>query len=124
MSRFQDSKEHQPIFWWLKFGLRRPCEAMALHKVDLDGEVFVVHRSFSSRQLTDGTKTGEIHYVPLVEELRPYVEVEKEKQRSQSIMSPFFFVNPGGKTVGMPYTHKVLSDLWKAVLKKTGESIR
>ena len=27
---------HQPIFWWLKYHLRRPSEAMALHRCDYD----------------------------------------------------------------------------------------
>jgi integrase len=116
--------EHQPIFWWLKHTLRRPCEAMALHKVDFDGQTFFVHRSFSNRELTGRTKTGEIHYVPLLECVAPYVEIEKEKQRSLSFVSPYFFVNPKGKTAGKPYTHHALSDIWKAALQKTGESIR
>jgi integrase len=116
--------EHQPIFWWLKHNLRRPCEAMALHKVDFDGQVFIVHRSFSNRELTGRTKTGEIHYVPLVEELTPYVDAEKEKQKALSMVSPYFFVNPAGKTPGKPYTHHVLSDLWETAARKNGESIK
>ncbi len=27
-------EEHQPIFWWLKYLLSRPSEAMALHRID------------------------------------------------------------------------------------------
>lgn len=92
--------EHQPIFWFLKFHLRRPAEAMALHKSDFDGEVFIIHRSFSAKQLTDRTKTGEVHYVPIVEDFRPYLEIENEKQRSVSLVSPYVFVNPAGRMIG------------------------
>ncbi len=101
-----------------------PCEAMALHNVDFDGQIFIVHRSFSSRQLTDTTKTGEIHYLPLIEEFIPDIDIEREKQSPLSFVSPYFFVNPDGKTPGKPYTHKVLSDLSKAAATKVGESIK
>jgi integrase len=114
----------QPIFWWLKLNVRRPAEAMALYKTDFNGEVFIVHRSFSSRELINKTKTGEVHHVPLVDEFAQYIDIEREKQLSLSIVSPYFFVNPRGKTPGKPYTHKALSDLWHAALEKTGESIR
>ncbi len=117
-------KEHQPIFWFMKFTVRRPAEVMSLHKADFNGEVFLVHRSFSSRKLIAKTKTGEVHHVPLTDDFAPYLDVEREKQVSLSIVSPFVFVNPGGKTPGKPYTHKVLSDLWHAACGKTGESIR
>jgi site-specific recombinase XerD len=60
----------------------------------------------------------------MMDDFVPYLGIEKEKQRSTSIVSPYFFVNPGGKLAGMPYTHKVLSDLWKAACAKVGESIR
>jgi integrase len=115
--------DDQPIFWWLKFHLRRPCEAMALHKQDFDGELFIVHRSFSDKQLIDRTKTGEVHYVPMVDEFVPYLEVEKAKQQSCSLVSPYFFIHPTGKKLGQHYTQKVLSDLWNRACKKAGESI-
>lgn len=115
--------EHQPIFWWMKFHLRRPCEAMSLQKTDFDGAIFTIHRSFSAKQLTKRTKTGEIHYIPMVDEFIPYMEIEKEKQKSCSIVSPFLFVNPTGKKMGLHYTHKVFSDLWHRACEKVGESI-
>ena len=116
-------REDQPIFWWLKFHLRRPCEAASLHKVDLDGTVFIVHRSFSDRQLINRTKTGEIHYVPMVDEFIPYVETEKAKQERLSTVSPYFFVNAKGERPGKPYTGKALSNLWREACKKAGETI-
>ena len=39
----------QPIFWWLKYTLRRPAEAMALLKEDFKDGMFTVHRSFSAK---------------------------------------------------------------------------
>jgi len=115
--------EHQPIFWWMKYHLRRPCEAMSLQKEDFDGEKFIIHRSFSAKRLTERTKTGEIHYIPMVDEFIPYVEIEKEKQISHSIVSPFFFINPIGKKQGQHYTQTVLSYLWHRARKQVGESI-
>jgi integrase len=115
--------EHQPIFWWLKFHLRRPCEAASLHKIDFDGSVFVVQRSFSDRQLIERTKTGEIHYVPMVDEFIPYCEAEKAKHASLGVVSPYFFINPKGERPGKPYTGKALSRLWKAACVRVGEDI-
>lgn len=115
--------EHQPIFWWMKFHLRRPCEAMSLHKVDFDGTIFTIHRSFSAKKLMKRTKTGEIHYIPMVDEFIHYLEIERAKQQSLSFVSPFFFINPIGKKQGKHYTHKVLSDLWHRARRKVGESI-
>ncbi|MGZ6276753.1 MAG: hypothetical protein ACXWMI_11695, partial [Syntrophales bacterium] len=47
------------IFWWLKYHLRRPSEAMALHKIDYDKEqdAFLIRRTFSAKQLIEQTKT-------------------------------------------------------------------
>jgi hypothetical protein len=116
--------EDQPISWWLKYTLRRPCEAFSLHKVDFDGEQWTVHRSVSARELIDRTKTGEIHDVPLLDELIPYLEIEKQKQHKLGVVSPYFFVNPRGKTPGQPYTWKAWSDTWKAARAKIRETIR
>lgn len=89
--------EHQPIFWWLKFHLRRPAEATALYKDDfIDGE-FVIKRGFSATQLIDRRKTGEIHLVPMVNDFAQYLEIEKDKQQKHGIISPYFFVHPEGR---------------------------
>jgi hypothetical protein len=116
--------EHQPIFWWLKYHLRRPAEAMALLKDDYQGGVFIVQRGFSARVPVDRTKTGEIHVVPTVSQFEPYIQIEKEKQKRHGIISPFFFVHPHGKTEGKHYTHKSLGDLWKKACAEVGESIQ
>lgn len=114
-------EEHQPIFWWLKFHLRRPCEAMALQKEDFDGESFIIRRSFSNKRLVERTKTGQVHHIPMVDEFRPYLE--QMRKRTQHIFSHFFFVNPLSKMSGKHYTHGMLSDLWKTACEKVGESI-
>jgi hypothetical protein len=52
-------EEHQPIFRWLKYHLRRPSEAMALHKIDYmkEEDAFLIRRTFSAKQLVEQTKT-------------------------------------------------------------------
>ena len=56
--------EHQPIFWWLKYHLRRPSEAAALHRCDYDKDqdAFIIRRTFSNNQLVQHTKTHKIHH--------------------------------------------------------------
>ena len=88
---------HQPIFWWLKYHLRRPSEACALLKEDFDGATFMVQRGFSAKEAIDRTKTGEIHPTPAVSSFLPYIDIERDKQRKHGIVSPYFFVHPGGR---------------------------
>ncbi len=116
--------EHQPIFWWLKYHLRRPGEAMALHKEDFSGSEFFIRRGFSDRKEIDRTKTGEIHRVPVVSGFEPYLQIEREKQKLIGIISPYFFVHPNGKKEGKHYTDVTMRTLWGAACKKTGERIR
>ncbi|HBE45367.1 MAG TPA: hypothetical protein DDW17_07985 [Deltaproteobacteria bacterium] len=115
--------EHQPIFWWLKYHLRRPGEAMALYKEDFDGRVFTVKRGFSNKKQINRTKTGEIHLIPAVSSFIPYIEIEEEKQRKCCIVSPYFFVNPKSKKPGKHYTLVFLESLWRKACEKVGESI-
>ena len=111
--------EHQPIFWWLKYHLRRPSEAMALHKEDYDKarDQFIVHRAFSAKKLVERTKTGEIHYIPCHPEFKPIME------RMPLTFSKFFFVNPVGKLPGKHYQHDMLVDLWNKACLKVGVDI-
>jgi len=88
---------------------------------DFDGESFIIRRSFSNKQLIERTKTGQIHYVPMVDEFRPYLD--RMRKRTNHILSHFFFVNPSSKMPGKHYSHRMLSDLWKKACKKVGESI-
>lgn len=115
--------EHQPIFWWLKYHLRRPGEAMALRKEDFDGQVFTVRRGVSAKVLTDRTKTGEVHLVPVVTEFLSFIKLETDKQRLAGIISPFMFVYPGGKMEGKRYTHGTLNAIWHQACQKVGIDI-
>lgn len=119
-------QEHQPIFWWLKFHLRRPSEACALHKVDynpMDGGVFVIRRTFSRKMLVNSTKTGKIHIIPCHDEFKPIMEYMLNEQKQWGIVSPYFFVNPTGHKPGRHYTNVMLNNLWKVACRVAGESI-
>lgn len=111
--------EHQPIFWWLKYHLRRPAEAMALHREDYrpDKNIFVVHRSISNRKLVNRTKTGEVHVIPCHSEF-----TEMAKKQHQKV-SKFFFTNRLSRSDGKRYSHSSLSRIWKEACKKVGEDI-
>ena len=116
-------EEHQPIFRWLKYHLRRPGEAMALYKEDFENEVFVVHRGFSDKKYLERTKTGEIHYVPMVKDFAPYLAIEERKRSEYGILSPYLFVNPTSRKKGKHYTLVFLERLWAAACKAAGEDI-
>ena len=59
-------EEHQPIFWWLKYHMRRPSEAMALQKIDYDKgqDAFIIRRTFSAGKMIEQTKTKRQHLIP------------------------------------------------------------
>jgi integrase len=115
--------DHQPVFWWLKYHLRRPGEAMALRKEDYQGGVFTVHRGFSAKEEVDRTKTGEVHLVPAVSEFLPFIDIEQRKQTAHGIISPYMFVHPGGKQDGRHYTHTTLNAIWHEACKVAGIDI-
>lgn len=114
--------EHQPIFWWLKYHLRRPSEAMALHRIDYDKEqdAFFIRRTFSNKQLVQHTKTHKIHLIPCHSEFKKIMD-----RMPIRIDSPFFFVNPHGKLKAehYHYQHDYLVTLWHQACKKVGEDI-
>ena len=112
-------KEHQPIFWWLKYHLRRPSEAMALFKEDYDSErdVFVIRRTFSNKKMVEYTKTHVIHEVPC------HPMFQKILAEMPTTLSPFFFVNPHGRLEGKHYQHDYLVDLWNKARDASGEII-
>lgn len=110
---------HKPIFYWLKYHLRRPAEACALHKIDFQDGVFTVHRSISAKQLTGKTKTGEIHITPCHPDFIQFIQMEAEKK----ILSPFFFANPQAVSPGKRYTGKAMNQIWHAACNLAGESI-
>ena len=114
--------EHQPIFWWLKYHLRRPSEAMALYRIDYDKEqdAFTIQRTFSNKQLVQHTKTHKIHIIPCHSEFKKIME-----KMPIRIDSPFFFVNPHGKLKEehYHYQHDYLVNLWHQACEKVGEDI-
>jgi len=111
---------HQPIFWWLKYHMRRPSEAMALYKVDYlkNMDAFLIRRSFSSKKLIEQTKTKRQHLIPCNPDFKPIM-----KSMPVYLASPFFFVNPTGRLEGKHYQHDFLVDLWNTACKKVGEPI-
>jgi integrase len=113
-------EEHKPIFWWLKYHLRRPSEACALLKEDYADGVFTVQRGFSDKKPHNRTKDKDVHTVPCVADFEKWMEIEKLK----GIISPFFFVNPVGKKKGKHYTVDFLADTWREACKKVGEDIQ
>jgi hypothetical protein len=68
--------EHQPIFWWLKYHLRRPSEAMALHRIDYDKQqdAFLIRRTFSNKILVEYTKTKKQHLIPCHSEFKKIMQ--------------------------------------------------
>ena len=121
----QIPEKHQPIFYFLKYHLRRPAEACALHKIDYEDSVFTICRSISARKLVNKTKTGEIHTIPCHPDFESFVDIEVEKQKKVGAVfnSPFFFVNPLARNKGKRYTNESLNIIWKEACKKAEEDI-
>jgi len=113
-------EEHQPIFWWLKYHLRRPSEAMALHKIDYmrEEDAFIIRRTFSAKQLVEHTKTKRQHLIPCHSEFKKIM-----KKMPVYLNSPFFFVNPHGKLEGKHYSHCCMRIIWINACQKVGEDI-
>jgi integrase len=109
-------QEHQPIFWWLKYHLRRPCEAMALQWEDYDEaqDCFIIRRSVSARKIVGRTKTGSEHIIPR----HPVFCLPRKG------FSPFVFTNGRSRYSGKRYSHATLSRLWRAACCEVHESIR
>ncbi len=119
----QIPEEHQPIFYFLKYHLRRPAEACALQKEDFTDDVFTISRSISARKIVNKTKTGEIHTIPMHPDFEMFLEIEKKKHIQYGVISQFFFINPGAKKAGKRYTNESLNTIWRAACKKAGEDI-
>ena len=111
--------EHQPIFWWLKYHLRRPSEACALKWEDYDAinKTFTIRRSISARRLVESTKTGSEHYIPCHSEFDRYL------RGHGSGVQGFLFTNPNARRPGKRYAGYTLNRLWKAACEATGEDI-
>ena len=111
--------EHRAIFLWLKYHLRRPSEACALHVEDYDifNKIFTIRRSVSARKVVNSTKTGHEHRIPCKAEFIPIADkLFKESEK-------FFFQNPRARKNDKRYTNESLNILWKKACLKSGENI-
>jgi len=111
---------HQPIFWWLKYHLRRPSEAMALHRIDYDKQqdAFIIRRTFSNKQLVQHTKTKKIHIIPCHSKFKKIMQ-----NMPRHLDSHYFFVQPHGKLEGKHYTLATMEDIWNKACKQVNENI-
>ena len=112
-------EEHQPIFWFLKYHLRRPAEACALQKCDYDiiNKVFTIRRSVSARTLVESTKTNAEHTIPCHSNMIPLIDYLSQQP------GKFMFENPRARKEGRRYMGEALNRLWHKACAKTGENI-
>jgi len=112
--------EHQPIFLFLKYHLRRPAEACALHWSDYDHEsgCFIIRHNISGRQLVERTKTGISHVIPCHDAFRPVIEAMRRSQ-----IGKFVFTHRKSQIDGKAYNVKYLEMLWGKACLQTGETI-
>lgn len=114
-------EEDRPIFLFLKYHLRRPAEACALHKMDYDrfNDSFIVRRSISNEVLVDSTKTGAEHVIPchsaMIDTVKRLVGENPE--------SPYLFVNRRARSNGKRYTGNALNKIWRKACAEVGENI-
>ncbi len=115
--------EDQPIFRFITLHLRRPGEAMALRKEDYVDGVFTIRHGISNYQEIDRPKDKKHHEVPIVSDFEPWLAVEREKQKSRGIISPYLFASLRGRLKGQRYTEATMERIWAAACEKVGESI-
>lgn len=111
--------EHKPIFYFLKYTMRRPAEAMSLHREDIESDSFIIRRSISARKLVESTKTGGVHYIPCHEDLEPFIK----QALKGPIISQYVFTNSTSKLPGGRYSSSVLNRIWRQACQDAGESI-
>lgn len=104
---------HQPIFMWCYLHMRRSSEAMAIYKSNFVDGVFYIQRDFVMSKLVDYTKTDKV--VPCAKAFKPYMD------KMAKSFSPFYSVNPDGKTKTKHYVQTTLTNILKRALKKAGE---
>ena len=114
-------EQDRPIFLFLKYHIRRPAEACALHKIDYDrfNDSFIVRRSISNEVLVQSTKTGAEHVIPchsaMIDTVRRLV--------SENPTSPYLFVNERARGAGKRYTGNALNKIWRKACEAVGEKI-
>lgn len=113
-------KEDQPIFWWLKYHMRRPSEAMVLYNIDYIAEqdAFIIMRTFSDKKMVNYTKPHKQRLIPCHSEFKKIMQT-----MDFNLGSPYFFINKRGRKSGKHYSHDCLVDLWKKACQKVGEDI-
>ena len=111
---------HRPIFWFLKYHLRRPSEAAALYRCDYDKgqDAFLIRRSFSNNQLVEYTKTKKQHLIPCHSEFKKIMD-----KMPIRIDSQYLFVNPKGRLNGNRYCTETMYKIWNKACTKVGEDI-
>lgn len=114
-------EQDRPVFLFLKYHIRRPAEACALHKLDYNrfDDSFIIRRSISNGILVQSTKTGAEHVIPchsaMIDTIRKLVNENSE--------SPYLFVNKRARRDGKRYTNKALNTIWKTACERVGETI-
>jgi len=111
--------EHKPIILWLKYHLRRPGEAMALHRTDYSPEedAFIIRRGISGREYYEFTKTRKVHVIPCHNDFKPYLLPLLKRP------SKYMFTCKSSRTEGKRYTDTILNKIWNDACKKAGEDI-
>ncbi len=114
-------ERHQPIFWFLKYHMRRPAEAMMLYKGDYDsrsGE-FIIRRGISNGKEVEHTKTKKQHRIPCHSEFKVILDT----MTTDNPFSPYIFTCKESNHPNKRYTRSIMERLWKEACKATGENI-
>ena len=78
-------------------------------------DVFHIQRDFVMSKLVDFTKTDRDYTVPCAKAFKPYM------RQMAAAFSPFYFINPLGKTKTKHYTQSTLTSILKRALRKANE---
>ena len=115
-------EKHKPIFYWLKYHLRRIAEARALHLSDYDPktDTFTIQRTISDRELVNRTKTNEVHVIPCHPDFKPILDKMLRERRKFRFISPFMFVCGSSYHMTRRYTQGIMIRIWKNALKAAG----
>jgi hypothetical protein len=106
-------KEHQPIFRFLAYHLRRIHEAIHVKKADYREGAITIRKS----------KDKKIHIVPLVSKFAPYLVAEMDKQKEAGIISPYLFVQLSSYDKNKRYSATTLHRIWYRACEQVGVDI-
>ncbi|MCK5601660.1 tyrosine-type recombinase/integrase [Candidatus Pacearchaeota archaeon] len=116
-------KDDQPVFFFLKYYMRRPAEACSIFESDFSENVFTICRTFSNDILTDTTKTGKVHTLPLIEDFKKHLDHARRIKARNGIISPYLFVNLRARNPGKHWTTGTLRTVWKLASKRAFEFV-